>query len=384
MADFKGFSDWIEIFKGGKQTDSNGKVHDGDAIIDKVVNSFNAERHEPPLVIGHPKENDPAFGWVEGLKSIVKDGEKFLLMKAKNVVSEFEEMVKQGLFKKRSISVYPDGSLRHVGFLGAAPPAVKGLADLKFSDGEAVTFDFYDPQMGSVARILRNLRDWFIEKEGKEKADSIISDWDVEYIKGEANKHETETGAEPGFTDKEDGKMNFREKIKGLFTSLGVDMSKVPDDAIPDSAPAGAAATFSEADLTAAVEKAKQDERKKVDAEFTEKQRQNAKKVRDKEIADFVGQLVKEGKFPPSEVSAGVVAFAQSLDGDEVIQFAEGDGGKKSKWQFYKEQLSRFSESPIFKEMAIKDAAGDSAEFAESKKQQDLGESIAAKVNREG
>jgi len=33
--------------------------------------------------------------------------------------------------------------LRHVGFLGAMPPAIKGLADLKFTEGgETMTFEF--------------------------------------------------------------------------------------------------------------------------------------------------------------------------------------------------------------------------------------------------
>ena len=35
-------------------------------------------------------------------------------------------------YEKRSASFYPDGRLRHVGFLGAAPPAVKGLAGIAF------------------------------------------------------------------------------------------------------------------------------------------------------------------------------------------------------------------------------------------------------------
>ena len=48
-------------------------------------------------------------------------------------------MVEKGRFNKRSAAFYPDGGLRHVGFLGASPPAVKGLnpvfkADTGFSE----------------------------------------------------------------------------------------------------------------------------------------------------------------------------------------------------------------------------------------------------------
>lgn len=139
MIDFKGFDDWTPIFQGGKQTDSQGRVHDGNALIDKAISAFNPHIHEPPIVVGHPKSNAPAFGWVSALK---KAGNT-LYAKIKDVAPEFENLVKKGLFKKRSASFYNDGTLRHVGFLGAMPPAIKGLADLKFNEGgETMTFEF--------------------------------------------------------------------------------------------------------------------------------------------------------------------------------------------------------------------------------------------------
>ena len=98
MPEFKGFDDWIPIFRGGKQIDSQGREHDGNALIDKALATFNAAKHEPPVVIGHPVENAPAYGWVEGL---TKQG-NLLLAKFKQVQPEFAGMVKRGLFKKRS------------------------------------------------------------------------------------------------------------------------------------------------------------------------------------------------------------------------------------------------------------------------------------------
>lgn len=133
MYDFIGFDDWIEIFKGGIQADSNGTEHDGDAIIEKAVAAFNTDIHEPPIVVGHPKDNTPAFGWVEKLKKAVVDGKNVLLAKLKQVDPVFEDLVKKGAYKKRSASFYSNGMLRHVGFLGGMPPSVKGLADVKFS-----------------------------------------------------------------------------------------------------------------------------------------------------------------------------------------------------------------------------------------------------------
>ena len=43
--------------------------------------------------------------------------------------------------------------------------------------------------------------------------------------------------------------------------------------------------------------------------------------------------------------------------------------------------LGGLCQSPIFTELATKERAGDAARFAEAKKDKELGESIAAKVN---
>ncbi len=133
--------DYFEIFHTGTHTDSAGnqKAWTEDDL-NKIASTYNDQTaHEAPLVIGHPETNQPAYGWVESLK--VEGGK--LLAKASQIVPEFVEALKSGLFKKRSISLYPDMLLRHVGFLGAVPPAVKGLADLEFSsEPECIVVDF--------------------------------------------------------------------------------------------------------------------------------------------------------------------------------------------------------------------------------------------------
>lgn len=54
MIKFKGFDDWIPIFQDCSQTDSAGRVHDGMALIEKAVSTFNAAAgtsprgHRPP------------------------------------------------------------------------------------------------------------------------------------------------------------------------------------------------------------------------------------------------------------------------------------------------------------------------------------------------
>lgn len=130
----------FEIFRTGTHTSNNGvtksySVSDLNAIVD----SYNPQNLEAPLVLGHPKSNSPAFGWIETLRVV---GDR-LIAKAKDVVPEFLDAVKKGLFKKRSISLDKDGKLRHVGFLGAAIPAVQGLADIQFSEDDVnESFEF--------------------------------------------------------------------------------------------------------------------------------------------------------------------------------------------------------------------------------------------------
>lgn len=369
---FKGFDDWIEIFRGGRQVDSDGKEHDGDALIDKAVETFDAEYHEPPLVIGHPKHDDPAYGWVEGLKKTVKDGTKVLLARFKDVVPEFIDATKNGRYKKRSVRFYSDGRLRHVGVLGAAPPAVKGLANVAFSDDDpGIGFEFSEISpwtWETVARIFRRLREYIIEKDSKETADAIIPDWDVDSIRDEATKTEEKESDIMKFSD-------FLEAFKfwkKLETDAGGDVSILAIGKDQKS--------FTEADIEAAIKSGAEAEREKADTEFAEKERQTKRQAHTKEISDFCEGLVKEGKIPPSWLDSGLIAFINGLDSESEIAFSE-KGEKKSSADFFKSFLKGFEKSSIFQELATKEKAGDSADFAEAKKDQETGESIAAKVN---
>lgn len=135
---------WIEVFKTGKHTDSKGviKQYDHEKLI-KIAAQYNEailenQSNEAPLVKGHPKTNSPAYAWVEKL---AKRGNK-LLAKLKDITPEINKEIREGKFKKVSISLYSDDSLRHIGLLGAASPAVKGLKNVEFADEESVAFDY--------------------------------------------------------------------------------------------------------------------------------------------------------------------------------------------------------------------------------------------------
>ena len=328
--DFKGFDDWIEVFRTGTHTDSAGNTKDWkENDLKKIAENYNPEKNEAPIVIGHPTDSSPAYGWVEKVK--IEGG--ILWAKFKNVIPEFTDMVKKGLFKKRSISLYPDLTLRHIGFLGTTPPAVKGLADLKFSeDEEAITFEF---------------------KEEKHKS-------------AKAKKEE---------------KMTFKDFME-IF-KFWKEAEKNPDMQLPDTKGKGTGngdKTFTEADIEAAKKTGGEAERKKAETEFAEKEHTAKREARTKEISDFCDTLVKEGKIPPSWVDSGLVEFVNSLDSEAEISFSE-KGEKKSPADWFKSFLEGFEKSKIFQELATKEKAGQSSDFAEAKKEQEAGESIAAKVN---
>jgi len=159
-------NDWIEVFRAGKHTDSQGRQRTWTRDdLDKMVNGYDPTNHEAPIVVGHPKSNAPAYGWVEALK---RSGER-LLAKFKQVEQQFGEMVQAGRFKKRSISVYPNGTLRHVGFLGAAPPAIPGLKDIDFND-EDNCLDYEQPIQDEEYDMTKEELEQQLEEQKKKTA----------------------------------------------------------------------------------------------------------------------------------------------------------------------------------------------------------------------
>lgn len=131
----------IHIFKAGKQTSSSGVTIDfTEADVAATAGAYDPAVHEAPIVIGHPEQEDPAYGWISQLTAQAGS----LYATPSQVNADFAELVQAGAYKKVSASFYPPDhpnnptpgvyALRHVGFLGAQPPAVKGLKATQFAD----------------------------------------------------------------------------------------------------------------------------------------------------------------------------------------------------------------------------------------------------------
>lgn len=141
----------IEIFRAGTHVDSAGNTRTfTPQDVQGMAAVYDPARHEAPLTLGHPDADRPAYGWVKSLTA-TNDGR--LLMMVDRLDPAFADGVRATRYKKRSASFYPPMApnnpapghwyLRHVGWLGAQPPAVQGLADVNFGtagDDGAVCF----------------------------------------------------------------------------------------------------------------------------------------------------------------------------------------------------------------------------------------------------
>lgn len=131
----------FQIFRAGSHTTSAGaKLTFSENDLNRISTSFNTRnRRDAPLVIGHPENDRPAYGEVTQL---IPEGSK--LFAVANVSPGLVDMVRSGHYKKISAAFHSATDprnpipgywyLRHVGFLGAQPPAVKGMAPLNFAE----------------------------------------------------------------------------------------------------------------------------------------------------------------------------------------------------------------------------------------------------------
>lgn len=140
----------LQIFRSGTHTDTNGlKLTFSTADLSATVRAYNPAKHEAPLVVGHPVTDDPAYGWVAAL---ALSGD-CMEAEPRQVEPAFAALVNEERFNRISASFFLPSApgnpvpgvyyLRHVGFLGAAAPAVTGLRKPSFSLSQAagtVTF----------------------------------------------------------------------------------------------------------------------------------------------------------------------------------------------------------------------------------------------------
>lgn len=297
---------WTKVAKAGTHTAMSGKeVTLSEADLDEIVATLDPKELEPPLVLGHPKNNDPAYGWVKALK---REGEDLFAQFAQ-VPDSLKGAVDNGHYKYKSVSLYPGRPLRlrHVGLLGAVPPAIKGLGPVQFGEGDA--------------------------------PDSLIID--LSETPGNPPASKPEPSGKEAPVDPKDKRIKELEAEKAALQKEKDDAAKARADA---------------------EDKAKQaDEAKaKAEASFAESAARQAKADRE---ARF-DKLVKSGKALPAEKDR-IMAFCEQLeDKTEELSFSEGEGKKPLAEHFWGFLESRDSHG-LFNEFSepADDTTGDAGGY---------------------
>lgn len=164
---------WIDIARVGTFTagSTGQKVTFTSSDFDRLIHDFDEKIRRIPLVFGHPKDNAPAYGWVESLR---RAGHT-LQAKFKQVHNDVKSLVRNGNFKNISISISPDLSfLHHVGLLGATQPAISGLREVSFADSaDCLTFEFSADELQEELERLKEevaqLKAQLEEQQGRER-----------------------------------------------------------------------------------------------------------------------------------------------------------------------------------------------------------------------
>lgn len=178
---------WIEVFRAGTHRDSEGRECTFTADdLDQMVR--NESLGAAPAVLGHPKHDDPAWAWSNGFR---RDGDT-LLCRFTDINPAFAAGVASKAYRNRSISVVKDPAsgwrVRHVGWLGAMPPAIDGLkaAFSAEASGEVHEFGALDSAGNALTQAAANfqsIRDQLIESAGIDAADRALPQWRIDYMR---------------------------------------------------------------------------------------------------------------------------------------------------------------------------------------------------------
>lgn len=299
----------IEIARTGTFTTATGQpVSLTRDVLAQIAANYDAERNPAPLVLGHPEMDDPAWGWATKLTLGADD---VLRAEADDVAPEFAEGVSQGRYRKVSMAAFPpkhpsnpapgEWYLKHIGFLGARPPAIPGLKPVTLAaDPHDVIVEFGEMSSWGLSRVLRSLREWFIAKHDLATADQVVPDWVVTEAEMSAR---TEKTANP---------------LPGI---------------------ALAAPSIEEHSMTEAQLKAREDAiiatEKKLAAERAALDQQAARlaaqtiELATQDATDFVEAQVAAGRVLPRH-QAGLVTLLCSLDDAQTVTFAAADGKPES------------------------------------------------------
>ncbi|MBX3008623.1 MAG: hypothetical protein KF816_11440 [Melioribacteraceae bacterium] len=354
MSNFK----WMPILKTGTFTAKNKKqVTFDEAKLDQIIANTDLSK-EPQFVVEHPNYDKLGFGTISELKRVGS----YLFALPKKVEEKFKAVVNSGELPGRSISIDENTlALNHIGFLPKEiAPAVDGLGSYSFSsDSSDSRLQFSLPELEShfaeikddkyefekyevsqwpfktIKNIFRNIKNAWIEKYGKEEADEIFNEWEIE-----------EAGTPPRIYEEEKTSMfstNQTEDKMDINLS-GIDLSKVDPK------------------LKAAFE-ALQSENTSIKTELqTAKITLSASEMaaQKKEILAFCESEEMKLKILPAEKDK-IVNLLLSVKEKGNLEFSSSDNTpvKFDAYEFLKETLKQIPNKIELSEIATSQTAGD-------------------------
>ncbi|EAU6991990.1 peptidase [Salmonella enterica] len=346
----------IHIFRTGTHTDMHGRrINFSDADLNEIAQNYNPALHEAPIVVGHPKTDAPSYAWVRGIKKD-RDG---LKAEPRDIDPQFAELVKNRRYSKVSASFYCPESpgnptpgkyyLRHVGFLGAQPPAIKGLKQVSFAEDEEGVVEFADWSLQTTATLFSRIRDFFISQFGLEKTDSVMPDYLIDSLRDDATRTTT-ADVTPAFSD-----------------PVGIPAEDAIQPVAEKPAPIPPEDTAVDKELQVKLEqenadlKRQLDERNKAEAQRVATERHNANVA-------FADSLVSDARLAPAGKGLVVAVLDALGDGESPVSFSE-NGSEQPLVEAFKAQMQKARPLLDFGEVATgdrTDRAAIPAEFAEA------------------
>lgn len=368
----------IHAFVTGTHTDSSGSVETFDAArLREVQNAYNGGAWRAPITIGHPSNNAPAFGWI----GKVEFDDAGLWAEPSEVSPELKDWNEKGYFRNISASFYPPGhpnnptpgkwNLRHIGVLGAQPPAIKAIGQHTFSENDVPVYEYSE-----LSDFLTRFREWLIENRSREEADEVVPQWmpgsvattddaafeaqvkamdasyDIDNLRERLNRIEDTLVEAMRAND-----VNFSELLQELkhmaddkkpagpdVNTLQAEIEKLRGDLAEAQKRASAVADFSEQqNKLAEQQRAFETAAAKITADFAEQQKKIEDQARQlEERAGIVAKIESDARhaahisFADSVASEGKIhprqkeIVASLLDGligsEQTVDFAEEDG----------------------------------------------------------
>ena len=310
----------LHLLRPGTFRDANGQdVTFSGADLAAIAAGYDPGVSEAPVVIGHPTHDAPAWGWI---KSLEADGDG-LYATPHQVAPQFAEAVSAGRYKKISVALYgPDHpnnpnpgawSLRHVGFLGAQPPAVKGLQAVQFAEDDVpdLTAEIALAEsaisagaLGAIARVFKRLREHLIDKHDIRTANAAIDEYEIADIEADAARLRKADS---------DATLNEQPPLKSAPGPQSNEEMTMPET--------------DKSQAVALAERAAELERR--EAALAEGEAQLAQAVQRQaaqEASAFTEQLVQEGRVLPRDQGALASVLTLLPDG-ATVEFGEGDSG---------------------------------------------------------